>query len=202
MSADFVIAQLAREPVPGEVKTRLLSALSPQRAAALHAAMVLRTAGRLSEAGPLQLWVAGDVGNPLFQECLDAGAGSLHPQPGGDLGAKMQHIAAAGLDSHERVILVGSDSPELDADYVLQAVRALDAVDVVLGPALDGGYVLLGLKILCRELFADMPWGSDAVLRQSVEALEETGRSYRLLDARQDIDRPEDLRHLPEDLDW
>ena len=198
----FVVAQLARAPAPGKVKTRLLTALSADRAAGLHAAMVRRIAGQLAAAGPLELWVAGDTSAPLFQECLQLGVRRLREQPPGDLGARMAHIAREGLASQDRVILVGSDAPGLSRAYVERALAALDVVDAVFGPALDGGYVLLGLRRFCAELFREIPWGTDEVLSASLAAADAAGCSHRLLEPLADIDRPEDLRHLPEDLQW
>jgi hypothetical protein len=114
----------------------------------------------------------------------------------------MAHIALRALDAGREVILVGSDAPSLDADYVRRAVGELASADAVFGPALDGGYVLLGLRVFCEALFTDMPWGTDRVLEVSLSRLEAAGFSYRLLDALPDIDRPEDLRYLPDDLRW
>lgn len=200
--AEFAIAQLARAPEPGRVKTRMVPALSPQRAAQLHAAMVLYTCRRLCRAGPLQLWVAGDEGAPVFADCLAAGAGKLCRQQGDDLGQRMAYVARQVLADHEKVILVGSDAPALDADYLEQARKALDASEVVFGPAADGGYVLLGLTRPVPELFSGIPWGTDRVLERSLESLERLGVTAVLLETLPDIDRPEDLRFLPDDLVW
>ncbi len=200
--ANVLIAQLARAPVAGQVKTRLLAELTPQRAADLHAAMVLYICRRLAPAATLQVWVDGDATVPLFSDCLAAGADSLQQQQGEDLGARMAHIVAAGLGAFDKVVLVGSDAPGLDARHVEAAAAALEEVDAVFVPALDGGYVLLGLKAPCPELFAALPWGTNSVLAKSQRALERAGRRFMLLEPLPDIDRPEDLRYLPEDLVW
>ncbi len=199
---ELLIAQLARAPVAGEVKTRLLPALPPARAAELHAAMVLYICRRLSPAGHLQLWVQGDMSAPLFAHCLASGARSLQAQHGDDLGARMAHIVEVGLATADRVLLVGSDAPGLDASHVAAVAEGLERADAVFVPALDGGYVMLGLATRCPELFADMPWGTDRVLARSLDALQKVGRRAVVLDPVPDIDRPEDLRYLPEDLDW
>ena len=200
--AELLIAQLARAPVPGKVKTRLEPELGPRGAADLHAAMVLHICRRLAPAGTLQLWVDGDASLPLFSKCLAAGAGSLLQQRGDNLGQRMAHIVTVGLEGFDKVMLVGSDAPGLDASHVAQAAAALDTADAVFVPALDGGYVMLGLKAACPELFVDMPWGSNRVLELSQAVLKRAGKTVALLGSLPDIDRPEDLRYLPEDLVW
>ena len=199
---ECVLAQLAREPIPGRVKTRLTPFLSAGRAADLHAAMVRYIASRLGRTRALQLWVAGDCAADFFTDCQKLANISLHTQPPGDLGERMRHIVDQGLRHSGKVILVGSDAPGLDADFVNGAVEALEQVDAVLGPAEDGGYVLLGLARRCDRIFEGIPWGTELVLEQTLAALEEDGLSWKLLESLPDIDRPEDLRHLPEDLTW
>ncbi len=200
--AELLIAQLARAPEVGRVKTRLFPALEPARAADLHAAMVLYICRRLAPAGHLQLWVEGAVTDPLFDRCLDSGARSLHQQCGDDLGRRMAHIVDAGLSTAAGVILAGSDAPGLGPGHVAAVARALQSSHAAFVPALDGGYVMLGVSARCPELFKDIPWGTDRVLALSLAALESAGRRAAVLDPVPDIDRPEDLRHLPDDLVW
>lgn len=200
--AELLIAQLARAPVAGQVKSRLLPALDAQRAADLHAAMVLYICRRLAPAGTLQLWIDGDSTAPLFRACLAAGAESLHQQRGDDLGARMSRIVDVGLEDFDKVILVGSDAPALNASHVGRVAAALEGSDAAFVPATDGGYVMLGLKAPCPELFTGVPWGTSEVLALSLSALAASGKRASLLEPLPDIDRPEDLRHLPDDLDW
>lgn len=200
--AEYVLAQLAREPIPGQVKTRMTPFLTAERAADLHGAMVRHIAAKLCRLGALELWVAGDANAAFFRDCQQLGNISLHEQAGGDLGARMQHIVDQGLSRADKVILVGSDVPGLDTDYIEQAVAALDHADAVLGPAEDGGYVLVGLAQRCDAIFNNMPWGTETVLARTLAALEESGLTRELLSSLPDVDRPEDLRHLPEALHW
>ena len=193
---------MARSPEPGAVKTRMLPALSAEGAARLHSAMVMYICRRLMGFGPTQLWVSGDQRSPLFHQCIELGALGPFRQRGADLGERMAHIANLALRQHDKVILVGSDAPGIDRGYLEQARRALDSVDVVFGPAVDGGYVLLGLKRVVPGLFVEIPWGTGQVLERSLQALSESGNDWILLEPLPDIDRPEDLRHLPVDLVW
>ena len=196
----ILLAQLAKSPVAGRVKTRLQPPLSAEQAAALHGLMVKRACSELAGAGlgPVELWVDGDASAPLFEECKAMGIHSLHRQPDGDLGQRMAHIARRALRKHDAVILVGSDCPALDAAYLKAARDALAAAPLVLGPAQDGGYVLAGMRVFRPGLFAKIPWGTAGVLAATLAAAKREGLAAAQLPPLPDIDRPEDLRHLPQ----
>ena len=200
---ETLIAQLAREPVPGRVKTRLLPSISAESAARLHADMVRRVCEAACGSGAhrVELWVDGDINHPLFAECRALGVGDIRRQEGEDLGQRMLRIVERGFArSSGKVVLVGSDAPALTPDYFREALLSLDRSEVVIGPALDGGYVLLGLSRPLPELFVDIPWGSDRVLALSLARLDALAIGATLLSALPDIDRPEDLSLLPDDL--
>ena len=202
MPEQLIFAQLAREPVSGQVKTRLIPALSALQAMSLHSAMVERIARTLCDSGlgEVRLWVDGDENHALFTRCRRLGVSVILRQSGGDLGERMAAICEQCLARAAAVVLVGSDAPSIDAGYLQTASQALAEVDAVLGPALDGGYVLFGLRRFTPELFSGISWGEDTVLEKTLEKLEALRWSYRLLETRPDIDRPEDLRHLPDSL--
>jgi hypothetical protein len=202
MPEGLIFAQLAREPVPGQVKTRLIPALSAQQAMSLHSAMVEQTARTLCDSGlgEVRLWVDGDENHALFAGCRRLGVAAVLPQSAGDLGMRMAAICQQCLAEADGVVLVGSDAPSIDAGYLQAASEALAEVDAVLGPALDGGYVLFGLRRFVPELFTGIEWGEDTVLEKTLEKLKALQWSYRLLETLPDIDRPEDLRHLPDSL--
>ena len=206
MSADerveLAIAQLTRQPVLGMVKTRMLPALSAERALALHREMTLYMTANLSVAAPLTVWVDGDLNDPLFDECQRLGAAGFAQQPPGSLGERMAFIASHILADARKLVLVGSDAPSLGEQHIARVASALDQADVVLVPAYDGGYVLLGLRIFCPEVFQEIDWGTDRVLQQSLAALDKAQRSVVVLEPEPDIDRPDDLRWLPSDLIW
>jgi hypothetical protein len=146
---------------------------------------------------PWEVWVSGDPHNPLLTGMkLPV---PLRQQRGHDLGERMWAAAEASLVGSASVLLVGTDCPSVDVDYLREASRLLRAgSQVVIGPAEDGGYVLLGLTRSVRELFVDMPWGTDKVLQLTLERLEGLGLPFSRLPARWDVDRADDLARLAE----
>ena len=193
----------AKAPTPGEAKTRLIPVLGRAGAAALHRRLVMHClrAARESRLGPVELWCAPDADDPFFRDCERRRGVSLHPQGGGDLGARMQRAFESALARAHRAILVGSDIPALSARYLRDADRALVRGDeIVIGPAEDGGYALVGLSRCDPDLFRDIPWGGPQVLaetRRRVAALSWRSSELPVL---WDVDRPEDLERLPEAL--
>ncbi len=192
---DVLIIQFAREPVPGMVKTRMLPELSPEQACELHRELVFWTAKILtaSGVGDIELSVAGNTGSPLFQQCTALGVRAVRRQSGSDLGERMYGALAEGLTRYSKVLLVGSDSPQLDRAYLQGAVSALDDCDVVLGPAEDGGYVLIGVRNVDRRWFENIVWGVETVYEETVRQVELTQANWQALPVMRDIDRPEDL---------
>ena len=183
---DCLLLQFAREPVPGSVKTRMLARLSAREACDLHAELVLWTCKRLvgAQLGDVEICVAGSPRHPLFAQCLTLGAARVTQQRGADLGERMFAAIERGLGLCDRVILVGSDCPQLDADYLRSACAALDTCQVVIGPALDGGYVLIGARQIDARVFRGVPWGSAEVYAQTLAT------SLKPL---ADVDTPADL---------
>jgi rSAM/selenodomain-associated transferase 1 len=192
---ETLLIQFARSPAPGQVKTRMIPALTAQQASELHGELVLHSCRQLlaAELGPLELWVAGDPDHAVFTRCLRLGASVLRQQEGVDLGARMYHALRDGLERYDRVLLVGSDCPGIDAAYLREALQALDTAPVVFGPALDGGYVLVGAVAVDEGLFTGVAWGSAEVLARSLERAAGIGIQPALLEPLADIDRPQDL---------
>jgi hypothetical protein len=192
------IAVFARAPVPGNTKTRLIPALGAEGAAALQAALIHHTlATALQSRESVELWYASDAQHPFFKTCAMRYGVTCHEQQGEDLGARMRHAVDA---SPGPVILIGTDCPSLVPGDLIAAFSALKEVDAVLGPAMDGGYYLLGLNRNAPSLFEGVAWGSDGVLATTRDRMAHLGWRWTELAARHDIDRPEDLVHLPESL--
>ena len=198
MDADkgsLLLVQFARSPQEGHVKTRMMPHLSASEACDLHCKLTLWTCGQLLDCGlgVVELSVAGDTDQPLFRQCEAMGIARLTTQHGSDLGERMSNAMVHGLATYEYVILVGSDCPSIDVSYLEQAVEALQTASVVVGPATDGGYVLIGARQVKDEIFQGIPWGSDQVYTQTRLALTRSGLTWAELPYLADIDRPEDL---------
>ena len=192
---NLLLIQFARAPQEGQVKTRMLPHLSASSACDLHCELTLWTCRQLldSRLGEVELSVAGDTGHALFSQCRAMGVSRVLPQRGADLGERMYNAIQRGLAQYASVILVGSDCPGIDPAYLRQAFAALRTTSVVLGPATDGGFVLIGARELTADVFEGIPWGSGTVYARTVAALERAGLSRAGLPVLSDIDRPEDL---------
>ena len=193
--APALLIQFAKAPIAGRVKTRLMPSYSAEQACAVHTELLLHTYHTLlsAELGPVELWVAGEAASPVFDRCLKAGVSDLRDQGRGTLGDRMALAVNDGLARADKVVLVGSDCPYIDADYLQLALDALDSATVVFGAAEDGGYVLVGARQLVDAVFEDVSWGTDRVLAQSLQRAESAGLTAITLPALSDIDRPEDL---------
>jgi len=193
------ILVFTRAPVPGQTKTRLIPALGEEGAARLHAELIQRTLQKCTALGnaETELWCAPDINHPFFTSCADTYDVTLQKQSGSDLGERMSNALAESLDQSPWTILVGTDCPGLTIDDLKQAATILgNGSDAVLGPATDGGYVLIGLNRPAPTLFTDMPWGSNRIAELTRDRLRDMGMRWHELPPRNDIDQPEDLIHL------
>lgn len=186
----------AKAPIPGEVKTRLLPVLSARQAAALQARLIRHTLAMATQVAlcPVELWCSPSCAHPFFTRCERSFGLSLHLQQGADLGERMGNASAAVLARCPYVVLIGCDCPVLGGEDLEEALSALrEGYDAVVGPAEDGGFVLLGLRRPAPELFAGMAWGSNRVLVETRTRLRTLGWCWHELKTYWDVDRPEDL---------
>ena len=194
---------MARAPVPGETKRRLIPAIGAERAAALHRAMIYRavTMSRASGVGPVELWCTPDTNHVVFRSLQREARIELHSQPGPSLGARMYAAIAArpGVTA-----VIGTDCPFLEPTDLVRAADVLHAssADVVIAPAFDGGYVMIAVDRPRPELFDGIAWGTGRVLAQSRERAHAAGLRLVELQARPDVDRPRDLHALAGVLRW
>lgn len=195
---DAVILVFAKAPIAGEVKTRLIPALGTAVATNLHTQLVRHSLTTVVHANicPVQLWCAPGTTHAFFAECQREFGVTLHAQQGHDLGARMAHAFDAALQEYRQAVIIGSDCPLLTAQDITTTLSALRTnCNAVLGPAQDGGYVLLGLKQAPSALFDDIPWGTANVLALTRERLQQLQWRVTELAAHWDVDRPEDLAH-------
>ncbi len=190
-----LMLQFARSPREGRVKTRLIPHLSAAAARDLHCELVEWTCRQLlaSGLGDVQVHVAGETEDALFEHCRSQGAAAIVEQRGADLGERMFHAISDGLERYASVILVGSDCPGIDAAYLRRAAFALEEAPLVLGPATDGGYVMIAARAIEPDMFRDIPWGTGAVYARTRAVLSRKGLMWAEMPALADIDRPEDL---------
>ena len=183
----------ARAPRAGRVKTRIARRIGDAAAARLHERLVrvaLATA-RAARCGRVELHTSE---RHAFFGTLRV---PVRLQRGTDLGSRMHHALQQALRSHGRAVLIGSDSPALRPRDVARAARWLHVgADVVLAPAEDGGYALIGARRVTPVVFAAVEWGSERVLAQTRANLARAGLRVRLMPAVWDVDRPEDLERL------
>ncbi|MGB5339473.1 MAG: TIGR04282 family arsenosugar biosynthesis glycosyltransferase [Gammaproteobacteria bacterium] len=185
----------SRAPQPGQVKTRLIPLLGETATADLYADLVTGTLEKLTTAGlcPVDLWCSPDTGHPFFQQCRDRFGVELYRQSQGDLGRRMSNALAAGLQRSAAVILVGTDIPSLKAGDIAAACAALTGdSDTVLGPAVDGGYYLIGLRTHHAALFEGIPWGTPGVFQATLACMHRLKLHCHQLPRRRDLDTPED----------
>ena len=190
------IAILAKAPVPGFAKTRLISVLGAERAALLQAQLIERAADTAAGAklGEVTLWGAPDQADPLFQKVCARHGFALRRQAEGDLGARMLAAAQAAMGP---VLVIGTDCPGLTPILLRSAADILrGGSDVVLLPAEDGGYVLIGVRRAQPALFDSMPWGTGCVLGETRQRLMQLGLTWQEPALLWDLDLPADLDRL------
>lgn len=189
------IAVFARAPVPGQAKTRLIPRLGADGAARLQARLIdatLATACALP-AARCTLWVAGDAAHPALAAAAQRHQIEIRTQAGADLGARMHGAVAATLARPlPTCLVIGTDCPALGVAHLDEAAAALTRHDAVLGPAHDGGYVLIGLTRPQRALFEGIAWGTADVLEQTRARLRAAGLTWHELPVLPDLDTPQD----------
>ena len=186
---------MARWPAPGRCKRRLASSLGAAAAARIQARLTDHTLAVGRQLG-IELVLAVDGLAPRAARRLgdQLGVGRIVLQGGGGLGVRMQRqFQRAANERARRVVLIGSDLPQLERADLASAFAALDHQQAVLGPACDGGYWLIGLRRPEPTLMEGIAWGSEQVLEQTLAALARRGLEPALLPWRRDLDRGEDL---------
>ncbi len=195
----WTLVVFARAPRAGQVKTRLIPALGVAGATRVHRALMRQTLARACAArgARVELWIAGSPDHAFVRRCTQRYPVALHQQHGADLGERIAHAMRAALartPAPRRCVLIGSDCPAQSAQDLEQAAVALRSHDLALQPALDGGYVLIGLTDPHPALFEAIPWGSRQVCAQTEARAASLGLSVARLRALPDLDTEEDLR--------
>jgi len=186
----------SKPPVPGQVKTRLIPEIGRKRAASLYQDLLTKTliTARKADYSAIQVWVNGNAGHRYFNRLQSRHCINLYDQRGSDLGQRMYNAFNTTLGKYPYAVLIGSDCPSLTTSDLKLATEYLDnKADVVLGPADDGGYYLIGLKKNSHQLFSGIDWGKETVFSETCSRIEDLNLKLELLSKRTDLDRTSDL---------
>jgi len=201
------VVVMSKIPQPGFTKTRLMSVLSEQESADFHRACLADTCLAIRKSGlpgyiyyaePYphleQKYAAEDDAWQLSEE--DRSYFEMQLQRGNELGERLFHAAQEKLTQYEAVVFLGSDMPLITSDIILEAQAKMYDHEIVLGPAQDGGYYLLGLKQAYPDIFQDIPWGTPQVLEKTLEIIRAKQFAFYLLKPQSDIDTWDDLKNF------
>lgn len=188
------IGVFAKPPLAGQVKTRLIPDIGADKAAAVYRYCLEHTLAVVAGCGlDYQVYLSETCDDELLQDEQYA------LQHGADLGARMYHALRDLLaGSADGALLIGSDCLDLNADLLLRAARELASHELVILPAIDGGYALIGCRMIDPDLFRQVEWSSDGVLEQTLANAQTLGYRVSLLETVRDIDRLQDLEHYPQ----
>ncbi len=197
MSEAVAVAVLAKAPIPGFAKTRLIPTLGAERAALLQARLIERavTTACAAAIGPVSLWITPRETEPAFSDLRMRHCIQIAYQSDGDLGARMY---AAALAARGCVLIIGTDCPALEPSHLRSAAAILQSTDVVLIPAEDGGYVLIGMQCPRLALFSGLPWGTPQVIEETRCRIKDSGLSWEEPFILWDLDTAADIARLPE----
>lgn len=190
-----IIQVFAKPPQPGKVKTRLIADLGAGIATDIYSFCLSYTL-KLVQASSYayQLWLSEQSSSEIFQ------TEDYHLQSGDNLGARMYNALASQLQTSidAKVVLIGSDCLDMRQDHFKKVFAALDNYDIVLLPAVDGGFALIGCKRIDTRLFAEVEWGGSQVLQQTLANAKLLDFSVFQLETVRDVDTLDDLKHYPE----
>jgi len=199
------LAVMAKAPIPGSVKTRMVPPLTHEQAAELSRVLLLDQLDHLTELADVDLYVAFMPAEAasLMKTIVPADF-QCFPQRGDDLGERMYEVLAElWRRGHRNLLLIGSDLPVVPLIFLRDAFKVLESEDrqLVFGPSEDGGYYLVGMNQPTPEIFQEMSWSHDQVLAQTTEKLTRLGIDFRLLPGWFDLDTIEDIERLRAEAD-
>ncbi len=193
-----IILCFCKHPLEGLVKSRLAKDIGNVPAAEVYGVLLdetVKTIGNLSY--KVFLYCYPDAHHPSFRRYKTELDLLLEKQHGEDLGIKMYNAIKNHLNANTNVILIGTDCLEIDAPYINKAFEQLNSgVDIVLGPATDGGYALIGANKIDKSIFEDINWSTDQVLKQTEAKIKELNWKYHCLSKVRDLDNLEDYKYF------
>ncbi len=193
----FLVQVFARYPKPGFVKTRLVPAIGEQRACELQIALLEDLCGRLNGVVDCEIWGTEPARLPHYHKLITTFGLGYRRQTDGHLGLRLEAAVASAFWRGKIPVLVGGDCPLMDAEIIANIVdEILGGADVVMVPALDGGYVALALAARHYGLFRDIEWGTETVAARTMVAIKRAGLRCAVLEPLFDVDIGEDLKML------
>ena len=199
IESDGVLIVFARNPIPGQTKTRLIRSLGDEGAAQLHISLIKHTLKMAlrSQFCNVELWCTPSIDHPFLRECSYKFAVKLDIQSGEDLGQRMHHAMQSALTRYPFAVIIGSDCPLLSTDILNKAYTVLrEGKDAVLGSSEDGGYYILGTRKYDPVLFTQVHWHNPDVFEQTRQLLQSLGWHWDELQKLWDVDVPEDIEKL------
>lgn len=198
MKKENIILCFCKHPTPGLVKSRLAKDIGNERAAEIYKLLLDEILKSISDLeAEVYLYCYPDVDHPILQQHKDKYKLTLEKQCDGDLGMKMFHAISSHLNKNSNVVLVGSDCLEINACYIQKAFESLNSgYEIVLGPAIDGGYVLIGANNINVSIFQNIAWSTNEVLKQTEEKINELDWKYYCLNKVRDLDTLEDFQYF------
>ncbi|QMU60739.1 MAG: DUF2064 domain-containing protein [Gammaproteobacteria bacterium] len=198
MNKENIIICFCKHPEPGLVKSRLAKDIGDKYAAEIYKLLLDETLKSIFNIGAeVYLYCYPNADHPILQQYKNKYGLTLKQQCDGDLGMKMFHAITNHLNGNNNVVLVGSDCLEINASYIQNTFESLNlGNEIVLGPAIDGGYALIGATNLNISIFQDIAWSSNEVLKQTVEKINELNWKYSCLNKVRDLDTLGDFQYF------
>jgi rSAM/selenodomain-associated transferase 1 len=193
----------AKDPVAGQVKTRLSSLLDNSTTLSLYHHFLRDSIEKVCSIAEVDrfIGIASDPQTSYFDDVSLSHPVQLFVQEGDNLGERMRRAFEDRFkEGYERVVIIGADSPTLPTAYIEQALQSQKKV--VIGPSTDGGYYLIGMQGKVTDVFEGVSWGTDQVLSETLTVLKDQRAEAELLPVWYDVDLPEDLRFLKTHLEW
>jgi len=196
MDTQGALIIFAKAPVAGKVKTRLIPDIGCEKATGLYCELLTKTldTATMTKVANIHLWVNGDIDHPYFKKREDKQKFKFFNQTGQDLGQRMFNAFELTLKTFSYAVLIGSDCPSLLSSELESAMTSLEnGKELILGPAEDGGYYLIGLRKNHIEIFSNIEWGGDDVFSETYARAKQMNLDIELMSRKRDIDRLSDL---------
>lgn len=192
MKKDCLLIVFVKNIEIGKVKTRLAKSIGDKKALEIYKELLQITEKCASGATcNKQVWYSDYIDN---NDQFNSSVYDKLLQSGDDLGLRMKKAVAGGFDEgFDKVVIIGSDCPDLTTEYICEAFKKLEKFDAVIGPSKDGGYYLLGLRKFTPQIFQGIDWSTSSVMSQTKTILSNLEMTYFILNTLNDIDTEEDL---------